>query len=253
MSSVFGKSSLRDFYFFWAYGPKIRNKGGQMKEKLKMFFYNYRHGWILSYFVIYLMWFTYLEQTVTRRFHVVHMAVDDLIPFVEIFIVPYLLWFGYVALAMVYFFFKNVPDFYKLCIFLIVGMTIFLIASTVYPNGHYLRPRVFERNNIFITLVKGLYMVDTPTNLFPSIHVYNSIGVHLAVMHSEQLKEKKWLRRGSFVLMSSIVASTMFLKQHSVFDVITGCITALVMYTLVYARDWSTNRKRSYQRRYREI
>lgn len=253
MSSVFGKSSLRDFYFFWAYGPKFKNKGGQMKEKLKVFFYNYRHGWVLSYFVIYLMWFTYLEQTVTRRFHVVHMAVDDLIPFVEIFIVPYLLWFGYVALAMLYFFFKNVPDFYKLCIFLIVGMTIFLIASTVYPNGHYLRPRVFERDNIFITLVKGLYMVDTPTNLFPSIHVYNSIGVHLAVMHSEQLKEKKWLRRGSFVLMSSIVASTMFLKQHSVFDVITGCITALVMYTLVYARDWSTNRKRSYQRRYREI
>ncbi len=253
MSSVFGKSSLRDFYFFWAYGPKIKNKGGQMKEKLKVFFYNYRHGWILSYFVIYLMWFTYLEQTVTRRFHVVHMAVDDLIPFVEIFIVPYLLWFGYVALAIAYFFFKNAPDFYKLCIFLIVGMTIFLIASTVYPNGHYLRPRVFERNNIFITLVKGLYMVDTPTNLFPSIHVYNSIGVHLAVMHSEQLKDKRWLRRGSFVLMSSIVASTMFLKQHSVFDVITGCITALVMYTLVYARDWSTNRKRSYQRRYREI
>ena len=100
MSSVFGKSSLRDFYFFWAYGPKIKNKGGQMKEKLKVFFYNYRHGWILSYFVIYLMWFTYLEQTVTRRFHVVHMAVDDLIPFVEIFIVPYLLWFGYVALAI---------------------------------------------------------------------------------------------------------------------------------------------------------
>ena len=189
----------------------------------------------------------------TRRFHVVHMAVDDMIPFVEIFIVPYLLWFGYVALAMAYFFFKNVPDFYKLCIFLIVGMTIFLIASTVYPNGHYLRPRVFERNNIFITLVKGLYMVDTPTNLFPSIHVYNSIGVHLAVMHSEQLKDKRWLRRGSFVLMISIVASTMFLKQHSVFDVITGCITALVMYTLVYARDWQTNRKRSYQRRYREI
>ncbi len=206
MSSVFGKSSLRDFYFFWAYGPKIKNKGGQMKEKLKVFFYNYRHGWILSYFVIYLMWFTYLEQTVTRRFHVVHMAVDDLIPFVEIFIVPYLLWFGYVALAIAYFFFKNAPDFYKLCIFLIVGMTIFLIASTVYPNGHYLRPRVFERNNIFITLVKGLYMVDTPTNLFPSIHVYNSIGVHLAVMHSEQLKDKRWLRRGSFVLMSSIVA-----------------------------------------------
>ena len=145
-----------------------------MKEKLKEFLYRYRHGWILSYFLIYILWFTYLEQTVTRRFHVIHMAVDDYIPFIEIFIIPYLMWFGYVALAVAWFFFTNAQDYYKLCIFLFVGMTIFLVISTVYPHGHYLRPRVFERDNIFISMVKGLYMVDTPTNLFPSIHVYNS-------------------------------------------------------------------------------
>lgn len=224
-----------------------------MKENLKDFLYRYRHGWILSYVLIYLVWFAYLERTVTRRFHVVHMAVDDYIPFIEIFIIPYLLWFAYVAAAVVYFFFKNVQDYYKLCIFLFVGMTVFLIVSTVYPHGHYLRPRVFERDNIFVTLVKALYMVDTPTNLFPSIHVYNSIGVHLAVMHSEQLKEKKWIRRGSCILMISIIASTMFLKQHSVFDVITGCIMAIVMYTLVYGINLQTGRKRVYERRYREI
>ena len=199
-----------------------------MKEKLRDVFYRYRHGWILSYLLIYLMWFAYLEQTVTRRFHVIHMAVDDYIPFVEVFIIPYLLWFGYVAAAVAYFFFKDVQDYYKLCIFLFVGMTVFLVASTVYPNGHCLRPRVFERDNIFIDMVKALYLVDTPTNLFPSIHVYNSIGVHFAIMQSERLKEKKWLRRGSFVLMASIIAATMFLKQHSVFDVITGCIMAVV-------------------------
>ncbi|MCI8299484.1 MAG: phosphatase PAP2 family protein [Lachnospiraceae bacterium] len=222
-----------------------------MKEKLKEFLYRYRHGWILSYFLIYVTWFAWLEQTVTRRFHVIHLAVDDYIPFVEIFIIPYLLWFGYVAVAVAWFFFKDVQDYYKLCIFLFVGMTVFLVVSTVYPHGHYLRPRVFERDNIFITLVKGLYLIDTPTNLFPSIHVYNSLGVHLAVINSEKLKEKRWLRRGSFVLMSAIIASTMFLKQHSVFDVITGCVMALVMYTLVYAKDWQFGRKHVYGRRER--
>ena len=229
-----------------------------MKEKLRDVFYRYRHGWILSYLLIYLMWFAYLEQTVTRRFHVIHMAVDDYIPFVEVFIIPYLLWFGYVAAAVAYFFFKDVQDYYKLCIFLFVGMTVFLVISTIYPNGHYLRPRVFERDNIFISMVKGLYMIDTPTNLFPSIHVYNSIGIHLAVMHSEKLKERKWVRRGSFIMMLLIIASTMFLKQHSVFDVVTGCVMALVMYTLVYARSWQFGREHVYEgeysrkRRYRE-
>lgn len=223
--------------------------GGRLKDLL----YRYRHGWILSYMLIYLVWFAYLERTVTRRFHVIHMAVDDYIPFVELFIVPYLLWFGYVAVAIVYFFFKDVQDYYKLCIFLFVGMTVFLVVSTVYPNGHYLRPRVFERDNIFVDMVKALQMVDTPTNLFPSIHVYNSIGVHISVMQSQRLKEKKWIRRISFVLMLSIIAATMFLKQHSVFDVITGCVMGAVMYTLVYGIDYQTSRKRVYERQYREI
>ena len=223
-----------------------------MRDKLRELLYRYRHGWILSYLVIYQMWFIYVERTVTRRFHIVHMAVDDYIPFVEIFIVPYLLWFGYVAVAITWFFFKDVQDFYKLCAFLFVGMTVFLVVSTVYPNGHYLRPRVFERDNIFISMVKGLYMIDTPTNLFPSIHVYNSIGTHLAVMHSEKLREKKWVRRSSFVRMATIIASTMFLKQHSVFDVLTGCAMALVMYTLVYAREWQFGRRQTFEGQYRE-
>ncbi len=223
-----------------------------MRDKVKELLYRYRHGWILLYLVIYQIWFVYVERTVTRRFHIVHMAADDYIPFIEIFIIPYLLWFGYVALAIAWFFFKDVQDFYKICTFLFVGMTVFLVISTVYPNGHYLRPRVFERDNIFISMVKGLYMIDTPTNLFPSIHVYNSLGVHLAVMHSEKLKEKKWIRRISFVLMCTIIASTMFLKQHSVFDVVTGCVMALVMYTLVYAREWQFGRRDVYEGQYRE-
>lgn len=230
-----------------------------MKEKAKELLYRYRHGWLLSYMIIYQIWFVYVERTVTRRFHIVHTVVDDYIPFVEIFIIPYILWFGYVAIAIAWFFFKDVQDYYKLCTFLFVGMTVFLVISTIYPNGHYLRPRVFERDNIFISMVKGLYMIDTPTNLFPSIHVYNSIGVYLAVMHSDKLKDKKWVRVTSFILSSSIVASTMFLKQHSVFDVITGCVMALVMYTLVYANDWQPGKRHVYEgqyrpkRRYREI
>ncbi|MEG0961288.1 MAG: phosphatase PAP2 family protein [Lachnospiraceae bacterium] len=224
-----------------------------MKEKLKDIFCRYKHAWVLSYVIFYFIWFAYLENTVTRRFHVIHMALDDYIPFMEIFIIPYFLWFAYVAVTVVYFLFQNTQDFYKLCCFLFVGMTVFLVISTIYPNGHYLRPRVFERDNIFVSMVQLLYATDTPTNLFPSIHVYNSIGVHLAISHSESLKEKKWLQWSSCILMVSIVASTVFLKQHSIFDLITGCIMAVVMYSFVYGRNWQGSRKRVYDRPYREI
>ena len=120
---------------------------------------------------------------------------------------------------------------------LFTGMTIFLIVSTIYPNGHYLRPTTFARDNVFVHMVKWLYATDTATNLFPSIHVYNSIAVNLAVWHSGNFRDKKVIRIGSAVLMVSIILSTMFLKQHSVFDVVTGIIMAVFMYMLVYVQN----------------
>ena len=114
-------------------------------------------------------------------------------------------------------------------------MTVFLIISTVYPNGHYLRPASFERDNIFTDMVRFLYKTDTPTNLFPSIHVYNSVGVNIAVWHSENFKKNKPVRYGSFLIMTSIILSTVFLKQHSVFDVITGIVLSVFLFTLVYS------------------
>lgn len=145
-----------------------------------------------------------------------------------------MLWFGYVAWGIGYFYRKNRDEYFRLCTMLFTGMTIFLIVSTLYPNGHYLRPTTFERNNIFVWMVRWLYSTDTSTNLFPSIHVYNSIAVNIAVWHSGEFKHQKAVRFGSAFLMVSIILSTMFLKQHSVFDVVTGIIMAAAMYMLVY-------------------
>lgn len=205
-----------------------------MVNVLKTKLSQYKHGLLLLYFFLYFPWFGYLEKTVTTHFHVIHVALDDYIPFCEYFIIPYLAWFGYVAFGVCYFFFKNKEEYYRLCTTLFTGMTIFLIVSTLYPNGHYLRPTYFDHNNICIQLVKWLYSTDTPTNLFPSIHVYNSICVNAAIWHSEDFKKHTAVRYGSAILMVLIILSTMFLKQHSVFDVVTGTVLAVFLYSVVY-------------------
>lgn len=214
----------------------MKKKDTNRKNKFYIFYQKYKHSCLLLYFLIYFPWFAYLERTVTNRYHVIHMAVDDKIPFLEYFIIPYLLWFFYIAVAIGYFLLQNKSEYYRLCTFLFVGMTVFLIVSTLYPNGHHLRPITFERDNIFVDMVRRLYQTDTATNLFPSIHVYNSIGVNIAIWHCEDFRSKKWVRYGSAFLMVSIILSTMFLKQHSVFDVITGIVFAIFIYTLVYAK-----------------
>lgn len=212
----------------------------------------YRHALpLIIYGIIYLAWFGHLERTVTSRYQIIHVAFDDYIPFCEVFVIPYLLWFAYVAVVVMYFFFRDKDDYFRTCTFLFTGMTIFLLVSTLWPNGHHLRPYTMPRDNIFTQLVSMLYRADTPTNLWPSIHVYNSLGCHIAVMKSQRLKNLKGIRAGSLILCVSIIMSTVLIKQHSLFDVTTAFIMAGIMYGIVYRSDVLLNFYHSTQNRRR--
>lgn len=211
--------------------------------------YKYKHAIpLIIYGVIYLAWFGHLEKTI-EHYEIIHVSLDDHIPFCEIFIIPYLLWFLYIAVVVAYFFLKDKNDYFKCCTFLFTGMTIFLLISTLWPNGQDLRPDVMPRDNIFTQIIAMLYKTDTPTNLWPSIHVYNSLGCHFAIVKSTHFENKKGIRIASLVLCSSIIMSTMLIKQHSVFDVTTAFIMASIMYLIVYRSDLLLNLKHNYQNR----
>ncbi len=217
---------------------------------MKKYYEKYKHAIpLIIYALIYCTWFVYLEKTVVPQ-TIIHMKIDDAIPFCEVFVIPYFLWFAYVSVVVLYCFFMNKQEYIKTCVFLFTGMTIFLIVSTLWPNGHHLRPVEMPRDNILTRLIAHLYNTDTPTNLWPSIHVYNSIGAHLAVVYC--LKDKGngenilsqgirklsgKLRILSLIICVSIIFSTMFIKQHSMFDVITAFVMAGIMYALVYQAD----------------
>lgn len=204
---------------------------------------------LMLYGIIYLLWFRYLEETVTGRYQIIHVSLDDVIPFCEVFVVPYMLWFAYVTIVVAYFFLHDREDYFRIFVFLCTGMTVFLLVSTLWPNGHRLRPYIMPRDNIFTYLVSALYKADTPTNLWPSIHVYNSLGCHIAVAKSRRLKPHKGIRSVSFILCTSIIMSTMFIKQHSAFDVVTAFIMAAIMYGIVYRTDILIHSYRNLQRR----
>ena len=216
-------------------------------ERTKNFIKKYRHAWVLLYGLIYMPWFIYLERRTDVHYFLIHSRLDYYIPFIEYFIVPYLLWFAVVAVAAGYFFFTDKTGFYRLFAFLAIGMTFFLLLCTVFPNGLNLRPATFARDNIFVELVKHVYATDTPTNVLPSIHVFNSIGVCIAIGHSEALKRHRKIQYGSYLLAISIILSTVFLKQHSVTDVIAALVLACVVYPFVYAAQEKKATKLSHQ------
>ncbi len=208
-------------------------------NQLKDFLVKYKHSWILSYSFIYIIWFSYLEKEINAKvnYHIVHTALDDDIPFCEYFIVPYLLWFLYIAVSVLYFLFTNKDDYYRLCAFLFSGMTLSLIICSFYPNGTNFRPTVDASKNIFSAIVAWLYKTDTCTNVFPSIHCYNSIAVAIAILKSDDIsrhKHSRLIKNSSTLLAILICMSTLFLKQHSILDVCGAIIMATIIYGFVY-------------------
>ena len=206
---------------------------------MKTFINKYKHAWVLLYFFIYLPWFLFLEEKVVDNYTNVAVGLDYKIPFCEWFVIPYFLWFAYIAATIIFLFFTSKSEYYKSCAFLFIGMTICLTIYTIWPNGQNLRPTSFERDNFMIDIVKKLYSTDTATNVCPSIHVFNSIGAHIAIARSEKLQKHKWIIHCSLILTILISLSTVFLKQHAVIDGICSIALATVMYVFVYVIDYA--------------
>lgn len=185
------------------------------------------------YAVFYLFAFFYLERR-DVAVHEINMDIDEQIPFCEVFVVPYLLWFAYVALTVVFLCIRDREESDRLVAFLMAGMTIFIVVSAVFPNGHNLRPKTFARDNIFIDLIRHLYAADTPTNILPSIHVYNSVAIMIAVWRSKCFAGHNIIKSLMLALGVSIICSTVLIKQHSMLDVLLALLLSAVMYSVCY-------------------
>lgn len=206
----------------------------------KSFIKKYPQCWTLLYIFIYFPWFFYMEKKVTiaSGFTVIHTWVDDLIPFCEYFIIPYLLWFVFIIGTVLFFLFKrSKEEFYKLTAIMFIGMTISLIIYTIFPNGQTMRPPVNPYKNIFSWMLVQIYKNDTCTNVFPSLHVFVSLAANVGWWNSEISKAHKWIKPCSAVLTISICLSTVFLKQHSFLDGMAASLICIILYFLVYQRE----------------
>lgn len=190
----------------------------------------------LCFIFFYLAMFSVLEHMIRLHYTVIHTALDDMIPFCEIFVVPYLSWFPFMIFNCAYFFLFDQETYRKVVPMLTFGMSLFLVVSALFPNIQYLRPAIMPRDNVFTHMVASLYRTDTPTNICPSIHVYNTVCLLMGLyMGHEKLSRSKIYVAFTTVLGILIILSTMLIKQHSVLDVTAGFLLAGVAY-LVFAR-----------------
>ena len=123
----------------------------------------------------------------------------------------------------------------------------FILVSIIFPNIHLLRPETMPEDSVLTKMVSLLYMADTPTNLTPSIHVFNSLGIMAAAWEWDWRTDSGYSYSGTArgfwrmvitVLGILIILSTMMIKQHSFSDVVIALGFFFFTYVLVYRFDF---------------
>ena len=194
----------------------------------------FRHLKYLIFWPIYLLSFAALERLwIQPYYYPVHCAVDDIIPFCEWFLIPYVLWYAELLLIQVYTLMYDIEEFKNFIRFLSISFLMTLIIYMVFPSCQELRVNSFDRDNLLTRMTSLLYNVDTNTNVCPSLHVVGALGVMFSAFRAKGLNSRSF-RVFMVIFTTAVSMSTVFMKQHSFVDVITAVPLSFAVYFVVY-------------------
>ena len=195
----------------------------------------YRHlylllGWV-GYFILYFLTESRIPAEIC---HVIHSPLDDRIPFHEGFVIFYVGWYGLIVGSLLYFLLYNVQSFKNLQTYLIITQLLAVIIYIVYPSRQELRPEVFPRENILTRIMECIYRLDTNTGVLPSFHVACSVGIASTWLREKSVKTPVRILLTLFCL--GVCLSVVFVKQHSVLDILAAIPVCLVAEWFVFWR-----------------
>lgn len=183
---------------------------------------------ILLYLGVFAYYFS--SRYFITNMHNIHCFLDDKIPFLPIFIIPYILWYLYISIPLFYILITNKSFFLKQMQTIVIGLYICVIIFVLYPSYIEFRPTA-EGNGILLFLCRWIYKNDTPSmNVLPSLHCYLAILMHCSTFINTPYSKYKFLRISSFIYVCFVCMSTVFVKQHSVIDVIIACPLAIIYF-----------------------
>lgn len=172
------------------------------------------------------------EHLFSLQYHSVWVPLDDKIPFTPAFVIPYILWYPYIPAGLLAVYLTDRKAMTRQAWILFSGMTVCLLCFVLFPTRIDFRGDASGRD-IFSMLCRIIYGSEDSVNVFPSMHCYEATAIHLSTFVSGPLKNKVGLRIGSAVLTVLICMSTVFVKQHSVVDIVAGCSLAFLSFAAV--------------------
>lgn len=92
--------------------------------------------------------------------------------------------------------------------------------------------RALPEAPVYKAIFQGIFSVDQPFNLVPSLHIVYSTAISFAVI----AQAGRYTRRFMVIWLLMIMASTVLVHQHHLLDVVTGFMLAVLMRTLLEKR-----------------
>ncbi|MDO5703364.1 MAG: hypothetical protein Q4G47_08430, partial [Lachnospiraceae bacterium] len=87
--------------------------------------YRLYHAWPMFGFMIFYLAYFHIMEAIPRRYYLaITLPIDRWIPFVEIFIIPYLSWFFFIAVGVIGCYYEDRDTYDSLATSLMLGMTI---------------------------------------------------------------------------------------------------------------------------------
>ena len=200
----------------------------------------YRHVYLLLFWPLYGIAFAAVELWEDRDWTAVYWpGVDDMIPFCEYFVIPYIFWFVFLGGMVAFTLLFDREAFRKMMYFIIITYTVTIIIYLIWPTEQHLRPNIatFGRDNFLTRFMQGFYDYDTHTNVCPSIHVLGSVAVLFGSWHCKYFRRSVSWQIFFWVWTVLISISTVFLKQHSAIDIPTALALSVIAYPFAFRAD----------------
>ena len=203
----------------------------------------FSHIWLLLGWVGYFALYFLTENLIpAERCHPVHCWLDDVIPFNEWFVIPYVFWYVLVGGSLLWYFLYNTENFRRMSKFIIITQVVAMAAYILWPSRQDLRPAVMPRENLLTWGLSVIYAFDTSTGVCPSLHVAYSVGI--ASVWVKDREAPRWLK--AFVVAAAVVisAATTFVKQHSAVDVFAALPVCVLAEAIVFRDYWGGKLRR---------
>lgn len=173
----------------------------------------------------------------------INYYLDDKIPFWGWLIYIYNMFYPFCFIAFYLLYKKDEKSYFKGIISCLIGILICNIIYLFIPTIMY-RPVTPNYDPLTNLVLKITYFFDDPPlNCFPSLHCVFCFQVIYSFIFSKcTTKRKIWI----IICSSLIIISTLFVKQHYIYDILSAllvCLMANMLEGLIGIYNWLKKKK----------